>query len=437
MDDGASPAIGLIVFLGLVIINAIMYGFLTALEEVSESQVEKRKEEGSKYAPWLLEVMDSPYKTKHAVQILMTFASGVFGIYQIRLLGNLLFHSLSLRDPNPYLLLWCYVLAALAGVFFFVALGVIAPQKIAARRPEEWLFRLAGLVRVLLYILWPYAYLAEKASNLAVRLVGIDPTASFDDVTEEEIISMVKEGHEQGVLQASEAEMIHNIFAFDDKEAKDIMTHRKHVNAIEGSTLLKEALEIILEGNNSRFPVYKGYIDNIIGILHMKDVMIESRKGLYLEREIQEIPGLVREAVFIPETRNINELFQVMQSKKNHMVVVVDEYGQTAGIVAMEDILEEIVGNIFDEYDEEETDVVAQADGSYLMRGMAPFGEVCETLGIPMEGMEYETLNGYLISLIGKIPGEHEEFELDAEGWHFHVLSVRDKMIHMVRVTKA
>jgi putative hemolysin len=110
----------------------------------------------------------------------MTFASGVFGIYQIRLLGNLLFHSLSLRDPNPYLLLWCYVLAALAGVFFFVALGVIAPQKIAARRPEEWLFRLAGLVRVLLYILWPYAYLAEKASNLAVRLVGIDPTASFD-----------------------------------------------------------------------------------------------------------------------------------------------------------------------------------------------------------------------------------------------------------------
>lgn len=125
-----------------------------------------------------------------------------------------------------------------------------------------------------------------------------------------------------------------------------------------------------------------------------------------------------------------------MQSKKNHMVVVVDEYGQTAGIVAMEDILEEIVGNIFDEYDEEETDVVSQADGSYLIRGMAPFGEVCETLQISMEGAEYETLSGYLISLIGKIPGEHEQFELDDQGWHFHVLSVRDKMIHMVKVTK-
>ena len=310
MDDGASPAIGLIVFLGLVIINAIMYGFLTALEEVSESQVEKRKEEGSKYAPWLLEVMDSPYKTKHAVQILMTFASGVFGIYQIRLLGNILFHSLSLRDPNPYLLLWCYVLAALAGVFFFVALGVIAPQKIAARRPEEWLFRLAGLVRVLLYILWPYAYLAEKASNLAVRLVGIDPTASFDDVTEEEIISMVNEGHEKGVLQESEAEMIHNIFEFDDKEAKDIMTHRKNVAAVDGEMQLCQVLEFVLNGNNSRFPVYREDIDNIIGIIHMKDVMIESRKGQHLDWRVQDIPGLVREAVFIPETRNINDLFR-------------------------------------------------------------------------------------------------------------------------------
>ena len=436
MDDGASPAIGLIVFLGLVIINGSGYGFLTALEEVSEGQVQKRAEAGSKHAAWLLAIMDSPYKVKHAVQILVTFVSGVFGIYQIRLLGDVMFRRLFLESQNPYLLFWCYVLAALAGIFIFVVLGIIAPQKVAARKPEKWLFRLAGAVHGLLYLVWPYAFLAEKLSNLAVRLVGIDPNASFDDVTEEEIISMVNEGHEQGVLQASEAEMIHNIFAFDDKEAKDIMTHRKHVNAIEGGTLLKEALEIILEGNNSRFPVYKGDIDNIIGILHMKDVMIESRKGLYLDRKIQEIPGLVREVAFIPETRNINELFKGMQSKKNHMVVVVDEYGQTAGIVAMEDILEEIVGNIFDEYDEEETDVACQADGSYLIRGMAPFGEVCETLHISAEGAEYETLSGYLISLISKIPGEHEQFELDDQGWHFHVLSVRDKMIHMVKVTE-
>ncbi len=247
---------------------------------------------------------------------------------------------------------------------------------------------------------------------------------------------MVKEGHQQGVLQASEAEMIHNIFAFDDKEAKDIMTHRKHVAAVEGKTQLKDVLEFILEGNNSRFPVYKDDIDNIIGIIHMKDVMIESRKGGRLDWAVQDIPGLVREAFFIPETRNINELFKGMQSKKSHMVIVVDEYGQTAGIVAMEDILEEIVGNIFDEYDKEETMIASQQDGSFLMKGMAPFDEVCQTLGITLEDEEYDTLNGFLISLIGRIPGEHEQFDLECQGWRFHVFSVRDKMVHMVRALK-
>ena len=145
---------------------------------------------------------------------------------------------------------------------------------------------------------------------------------------------------------------------------------------------------------------------------------------------------MVREAVFIPETRNINDLFKMMQSQKNHMVVVVDEYGQTDGIVAMEDILEEIVGNIFDEYDEEETAIVCQEDGSYIMSGMASFDEVCELLQISMGEQEFDTLNGFLISLIGKIPADHERFRLEHQGWEFQVSAVRDKMIHTVKVTR-
>lgn len=436
MDDGGSPLIGLIVFLVLVVINGGLYGFLTAMEEVTESQVKKRAEEGSRQALWLLKVMDSPYKVRHAIQIMMTFVSGVLGVYQIRLLGNILIHNF-LKDERDFSLqVLCFFAAALAGVFFFSVLGIIAPQKVAARRPEKWLFALAGIIHSMVCAIKFYTYPAEKLSNLAARLAGVDPNASFDDVTEEEIISMVKEGHEQGVLQASEAEMIHNIFAFDDKEAKDIMTHRKHVAAIEGRMQLREVLEFVLEGNNSRFPVYREDIDNIIGIIHMKDVMIESRNESYLNWAVEDIPGLVRKVVFIPETRNINDLFKGMQSNKNHMVIVVDEYGQTAGIVAMEDILEEIVGNIFDEYDEEETMIICQSDESFLMNGMASFDEVCQTLKMTLEEAEYETLNGFLISLIGKIPGEQEQFEIDCQGWHFHVLSVRDKMIHTVKVTK-
>ena len=436
MDDGGSTVIGLIIFFVLLILDGIFYGFLTALEEITESQIEKRKEEGNRHAAWLLKVLDSPYKIRHTIQIMANFVSVIFGIYQVRLFGGLLIKNLLEESAQMYLHVLCYAGAAIIGIFIFTAVGVIAPQKIAARRPEQWLFRLAGMVHAVNVILKPYSYLVEKVSNLVVRLFGIDPNASIDDVTEEEIISMVNEGHEQGVLQASEAEMIHNIFEFDDKEAKDIMTHRKHIVAIDGSLPLAQVLEFMLDKSNSRFPVYREDIDNIIGIIHIKDVMMQSRDEQYLNWAVQDIPGLVREAVFIPETRNINELFKSMQSQKIHMVIVVDEYGQTAGLVAMEDILEEIVGNILDEYDEEDIMIVEQPDGSYIMNGMAPFDEVCEVLGVALEEEEYETLNGYLISLIDKIPGDNEQFEVEAHGWQFHVVAVKNKMIQTVKVSK-
>ena len=436
MDDGASPAIGLVVFLVLTVVNGLLYGFLTALEETGESQIQKKADSGHKHADWLLEVRNDPYKVRHAIQIMTAFVSSIFGICLIRLLGNALILYFLEEGEAAYLRILCYAAAAVLGIFLFAVLGIIAPQKIAARKSEKWLFAVAGIVRVMACAVKSYTFLAEAVSNLVVRIVGVDPNASFDDVTEEEIISMVNEGHEQGVLQASEAEMIHNIFEFDDKEAKDIMTHRKNVAAVDGSMQLCEVLEFVLGGSNSRFPVYREDIDNIIGIIHMKDVMIESRKEQYLNWRVQDIPGLVREAVFIPETRNINDLFKMMQSQKNHMAVVVDEYGQTAGIVAMEDILEEIVGNILDEYDEEETAIVHQEDGSYLMSGMASFDEVCGLLQITVEEQDFETLNGFLISLIGKIPADHERFQLKFQGWEFEVSAVRDKMIHTVKVTK-
>ncbi len=436
MDDGGSPVIGLMIFLILTVVSGILYGFLMALEEVSDRLVQERLEEGDKRAIWLHKVKNAPYETKHAIQIMTTFVSSIFGIYQIRLLAKMLMHSLSEEGPDAFLQILSYVAAAVLGIFLFAVLGVIAPQKVAARRPEKWLFTLAGPVHGMILLLKPYTVLAEAVSNLAVRIVGVDPNASIDDVTEEEIISMVHEGHVQGVLQASEAEMIHNIFEFDDKEAKDIMTHRKNVVAVDGHLQLREVLEFVLNGTNSRFPVYLDDIDHIIGIIHMKDVMIESRKGQYLDWQVHDIPGLVRDAQFIPETRNINDLFKVMQSQKNHMVIVIDEYGQTAGIVAMEDILEEIVGNILDEYDEEETVIMSLADGSYLMNGMAPFHEVCQLLQISLEDEEFETLNGFLITLIGKIPADHEKFDLQCQGWNFQVESVRDKMIHTVKVTR-
>ena len=206
----------------------------------------------------------------------------------------------------------------------------------------------------------------KKLSNRLMKLFGVDT----DDVTEEEIISMVNEGHEQGVLQANEAEMIHNIFEFGDKDAKDIMVHRKNIIAIDGTMTFLEMLDFTIENNYSRYPVYIDDIDNIIGVLHIKEVLALCQKQEIYHTAIKDIKGLIREVDFIPETRNINTLFTMMQNAKTHMVIVVDEYGQTSGIVAMEDILEEIVGNIEDEHDQEEKMIEKLPDGSYLMDGM-------------------------------------------------------------------
>ena len=434
MEDGGSPLIGLVVFVVLLLIDILINGFMAALDSLSESQVEKKLEEDNKRAAWLMSIMEEPERLLPAFQTLVTLISVAVGVWHSRLYGRLLAGAI-MEEPYPVWLFWlCYFLAALIAVFLLVSLGMLAPQKIAARKAEAWAFRLSGIVRLLLLIFTPFGFFVDKFSNLMVRICGMDPNEAVDDVTEEEIISMVKEGHEQGVIMASEAEMIHNIFEFDDKEAKDIMTHRKNMVALDGHMKLTEALEFMLEKNNSRFPVYEEDIDNIIGIVHIKDAMIQSRERKFLSKELCEIPNLVRDVDFIPETRNINSLFQSMQSMKIHMVIVVDEYGQTAGLVAMEDILEEIVGNILDEYDEEETMIIAQGDGSFLMKGMAPLDEVCKVLDLECDLEDYDTLNGYLISLIDKIPVDHEQFEIKQDGYLFQALSVENKMIQTVKI---
>lgn len=257
-----------------------------------------------------------------------------------------------------------------------------------------------------------------------------------DEQMEKEIISMVDEVHEQGVLQESEAMMIHNIFEFGDKEAKDIMTHRKNIVAIDGDMPFNEAMKLIIEQNHSRFPVYEGDIDNIVGAIHIREVLMYAREERVQELPVKEIEDLVFDVDFIPETKNINSLFREMQAKKNHIVIVVDEYGQTAGIVALEDILEEIVGNILDEHDEEEHTIEQIDTDTYIMQGVTPLEEVEEILKIPFELEDYETLNGYLTALLGKIPSEDEEFSVEGNGCRFDVLSVNNKMIEKVWVTK-
>lgn len=264
----------------------------------------------------------------------------------------------------------------------------------------------------------------------------LDGILGNDDVTEEEIISMVKEGHEQGTILASEAELIHNVFEFDDKEVKDIMTHRKNIVSLDGNMSFIDAIEFIIDTGKSRFPVYENDVDSIIGVLHIKDAFTFFEKNEVYRSSIKDIDGLIRPVDFIPETVNINDLFKKMQSKKSHLAMVVDEYGQISGLIAMEDILEELVGNIEDEHDEEENYIRKNDDETFIMDGMTEFSDVKEALSLPVEDDAYETLNGFIISLSDKIPEEGDKTVISAYGYRFSVMSVEDKVIKQVMIKK-
>ncbi|MBQ9200342.1 MAG: HlyC/CorC family transporter [Lachnospiraceae bacterium] len=253
-----------------------------------------------------------------------------------------------------------------------------------------------------------------------------------EEKVEEDILSMVEEGHEQGVIEENEAEMISNIFEFSDKNARDIMTSRQKIIALEDTVNVEEALNFALENSFSRYPVYEEDIDNIIGVIHLKDLI-----AAYLENPKQNIKEILEEPIFIHPTFNISKLLQKMQNEKIHMAIVLDEYGQTEGLVAMEDIIEEIVGNIFDEHDEEEVENIKSISrDAYLMNGEAFLNDIENELSIEFPDEDFETLNGFLLYKLERIPEENEKIEIIYQGYKFIPVKIADKMIRLVRVEK-
>lgn len=446
MDDGG-PTASIFLFFGLLLIDMFFYGFGSAILNLNMKEVEKRtKDEKDKKLIRLKKIAELPEQYVNTVQLIVTLVNVVMGslylgIWLSYIRKFLLRYVAEPAEKIPYgmevlgVLIPCLTILIL--VYILLTFGVLFPKKIAAQFPEKWAFLCITPVYYITRILAPFTGLVSLTTDGILRILGIKNLDDGSDVTEEEIISMVNEGHEQGVLLANEAEMITNIFELGDKEAQDIMTHRNSIVGVDGRTALTEVIAFMLHENKSRFPVYEENIDHILGILHVRDVMKLYERHDLMSVPVDQIENLVREAVFIPETKNINDLFQMMQSSKTQMVIVVDEYGQTSGLVAMEDILEEIVGNIMDEYDEDEEHIEETGnEDEYIIDGMTPLEELEEKFEISFEEEEFETLNGFLISRLDRIPEENEEFDIDVDGYNFRILSVENKMIQSVLVTR-
>lgn len=253
---------------------------------------------------------------------------------------------------------------------------------------------------------------------------------------EEEILSMVNEGHEQGVLAKSEAEMISNIFEYSEKEAQDVMTHRNHIVALDASTTLNEAIGFVLNQHYSRFPVYQENIDHIVGVLHLKDLLRASQNIKLKNKPIGQIRKLLRKPNFVTETKSLDDILKMMQATKTQMFLVIDEYGQTSGLIALEDILEEIVGNIQDEYDVDNDFIKIRSDDEYVIDGLTPLDEVEDMLGIEFVDEPYETMNGFMIYHLQRIPKDDEVFEFEYQGYLFRILKVKNKMVDSVLVKR-
>lgn len=258
-----------------------------------------------------------------------------------------------------------------------------------------------------------------------------------NESTEEEILSMVNEGQEQGVILDSEAKMISRIMEFGDKEAQDVMTNRNNIHAFDANITLKEAVEMIMNDHFSRFPVYEETIDHVIGFIYLKDAMRMQMHEKMNMMPIGSIRRLLRKPVFVPETKSIDSVFRMMQTSKTQMVVVIDEYGQTSGILTLEDILEEIVGNIQDEFDVDDKFVISAKQDGYIFSGTTPLEYIEELLQIDLEQEEYETLNGFVIGKLEHIPEEGDVgFAFEASGYEFSVLEVKNRMIQEVGIKR-
>ena len=420
MDDGYW-SFSFILFLAFILLEAAFYGFGAAIQNLNQGNLEKEMEQGSRKAKRLFRMASQPSKLVNSTQIVTNVIGMVMGAYMLErwsiklegLVGRAGGSEGALLRAVSFLVVGTVLLACIT------SFGIIIPRRCAAKNAEKWAYGLLPFITAAVTPLIPFIWIVRGISMAVLKMFGVDMSVKDDNVTE--------------------AEMITNIFELNDKAARDIMTHRTSVVSIDASMALRDAIRFILkEGKNSRYPVFEKDADDIIGILHMKDAVIYGENPRWKDQPVGKIPGLLRKAHFIPETRNIDSLFQEMQSQKIHMEIVVDEYGQTAGIVTMEDILEEIVGNILDEYDAEEEFITA-VEGGFVLNGRTPLEDVGKALDIEFTQEErdsYDTMNGFLISRLDRIPAEDEKPKVEYGGYLFQIVRVESKMIRQVKAVK-
>ena len=432
----ADPWGPLLLQLVLILFSGWFAATEVAILSLNELKLRTDEEEGDKVAAKLLKLTEAPNKFLSTIQVCITLAGFLGAAFAAQAFSEPLMQwlvNLGVTLEAELLHTLCVVAITLILAFFTLLLGELTPKRIAMHYPDHMARMGLKVITICSVLFAPIVWLLSVSTNGLLLLLGIDPNAEEEEVTEEDIRALVDMGEESGAIEEAEKEMIENIFEFNNLTAENVMTHRTDVTAIWVDEEWDVILQTIRETGLSRFPVYNEDMDDIIGTLNTRVFLLNMQTEH--PRTLRE---MIREAYFVPSTVQADMLFRNMQMKKIHMAIVVDEYGGVSGIVTMEDLLEEIVGNIYDEFDPQaEAEITRVDEDTWRISGQAALEDVADALSVelPLEE-DYDTFGGLIFSQFTIIPEDGSQPEVDCHGLHIVVEKIEDHRVEKALVTK-
>ncbi|MBW9170144.1 hemolysin family protein [Clostridium estertheticum] len=433
-EPAPMPNSNIVVQLTLIVILTLINAFFASAEmaivSLNKNKIKHLAEEGNKKAILLSRLIEKPTKFLSTVQVGITFAGFFLSAYVATAITGKL--SLILSNISvPYSEGVALVVITIGLAYITLVFGELFPKRIALQNSQAIAMFSVVPIMYISKLVTPFVSLLTVSTNILVKITGLGHDSKEEKLSKEEIKSLIEVGQEHGIINETEKEMINNIIEFDDKLAREVMTPRTDVYMIDINDPITEYLDELLIERHSRVPVFEGDVDNIVGILHMKDFMIEARKNGF---ENVNINNILHSPYFVQENKNIDELFKELKSSKNHIAMLIDEYGGFSGVVTTEDITEEIMGNIEDEYDHEEPEIKKVDNNTYIVSGLLSLDDLNEHLDLNLVSKDYNTIGGFLINLMGCIPKINEERTVEYGDVIFRIEEVRERRIEKIKI---
>lgn len=425
----------LILLFILILANAYFAAAEIAFISLNDAKLDMQVKEGNKKAKSIKKILENPSKFLATIQIGITFAGFLSSAFASEAFASELAPILYGWIPILSLEAWnsiSIVLITIILSYFTLILGELVPKRIAMKYYEKIAFGTVGVIKTIATFTAPFVKLLTFSTNVVSKLFGVSETEE-ETVTEEEIRMMVDVGEEKGIIEKEEREMINNVFEFNDTVVSEIMVPRTEIYAVDMNLSISKVIEDITKDDEfrySRIPVYDENIDEIKGVVYIKDILLSTKN------KNVKIKNLVKEAFYVPETKPVNELFEELRKNRLQIAIVVDEYGGTAGVVTMEDILEEIVGEIYDEYDEVKMVYEKIDENTYILNGSMSVSEVEKVLDITIPEGDYDTISGYLVEELGRIPNEKEKPVIETPTVIYKVEKTKDMRITKIKACK-